>query len=217
MPWGLPKKAWVNTDTYDGTAATRAEDGIAQALDVSSGTLASRPAASTSNYGSFYLATDQNGGTMFRSNGTTWIQYAPGVNQPGGQELSSATVATDFTLTNTVANSPTAVTGLSQTFTAPGGSLRFQLTLPCVMLTANAGIWKFKVWDGAIGSGTMLFMGIAQVNTAATFPLVSVTTHKTLSAASHTLNVSYESDTVGVNGAIWGSAIAPFDLTVVKP
>lgn len=46
---------------------------------VTPGTLASRPAAGTSNINIFYLATDANGGTLYYSNGSTWTQVAAGV------------------------------------------------------------------------------------------------------------------------------------------
>lgn len=53
------------------------------------GTHAARPAAATANSGLLYLETDTNGGTVFRSNGTSWDQMAPGVS--GG----SSTLAGD--------------------------------------------------------------------------------------------------------------------------
>ena len=42
------------------------------------GTFASRPAASSSNSGLYYLATDNNGGTLYQSTGTTWVQVSAG-------------------------------------------------------------------------------------------------------------------------------------------
>lgn len=55
------------------------------------GTLASRPAASAANNGFTYLATDVNGGTLYRSNGSSWVQMAAGVTHqathlPGGTD-----------------------------------------------------------------------------------------------------------------------------------
>lgn len=37
------------------------------------GALADRPAASADNTGRFYLATDENGGTLFASTGESWV------------------------------------------------------------------------------------------------------------------------------------------------
>ncbi len=48
------------------------------------GTTANRPAASASNTGFYYLETDTNGGTLFQSTGSAWVQLAPGVSAAGG-------------------------------------------------------------------------------------------------------------------------------------
>lgn len=42
------------------------------------GTFASRPTASSTNSGLYYLATDNNGGTLYQSTGSTWVQVAAG-------------------------------------------------------------------------------------------------------------------------------------------
>lgn len=44
------------------------------------GTLAARPAAASSNKGYTFCATDQNGGTPYRSDGSTWTQTGAGVS-----------------------------------------------------------------------------------------------------------------------------------------
>lgn len=44
-------------------------------------TLANRPAASADNAGSLYFATDVNGGTLYRSNGSSWVATGPGVDE----------------------------------------------------------------------------------------------------------------------------------------
>jgi hypothetical protein len=41
-------------------------------------TFASRPAASSGNSGMYYLATDNNGGTLYQSTGSTWVQVGAG-------------------------------------------------------------------------------------------------------------------------------------------
>jgi len=43
------------------------------------GTFASRPAAGSTNSGLYYLATDNNGGTLWQSTGSTWVQVSAGV------------------------------------------------------------------------------------------------------------------------------------------
>lgn len=42
------------------------------------GTFASRPTAAAGNSGLYYLATDNNGGTLYQSSGSAWIQVAAG-------------------------------------------------------------------------------------------------------------------------------------------
>lgn len=43
------------------------------------GTFASRPTASSTNSGLYYLATDNNGGTLWQSTGSAWVQVSAGV------------------------------------------------------------------------------------------------------------------------------------------
>ncbi len=43
------------------------------------GVLADRPAAASTNNGFLYVATDVNGGTLYRSNASAWVQIAHGV------------------------------------------------------------------------------------------------------------------------------------------
>lgn len=47
------------------------------------GTHAARPAAAAGNAGFYYLETDTNGGTLFQSTGSAWVQLAPGVSAGG--------------------------------------------------------------------------------------------------------------------------------------
>lgn len=43
-------------------------------------TLANRPAAAPANTDQLYLATDVDGGTLYQSNGSSWVQVAAGVS-----------------------------------------------------------------------------------------------------------------------------------------
>lgn len=63
------------------------------------GTLAARPAAAAGNAGYLYLATDDDGGTLWRSNGVAWVQAAQGVTE---QVIGDPTVGGD--LTGTLSN-----------------------------------------------------------------------------------------------------------------
>jgi hypothetical protein len=71
----LPKHA----DTHDpGGGDVLNYQAIAELMHMA-GTLGARPAATPSNKGFLYFATDAAGGTMYRSNGTTWQQQTAGV------------------------------------------------------------------------------------------------------------------------------------------
>lgn len=70
---------------------------------VTFGALGAIPAPATSNQNSFYFATDANGGTLYYSNGVTWTQVAPGLNQqmtPLDDSVTAAKIA-DQTITPT--------------------------------------------------------------------------------------------------------------------
>jgi hypothetical protein len=60
------------------------------------GLAASRPAAAASNQSFYYLATDTNGGTLYQSTGSAWVQLAPGVSAASGAmtKISATTLAT---------------------------------------------------------------------------------------------------------------------------
>lgn len=63
--------AW--TKAALGASETPSMTGIAAAI-LLSGLYASRPAAVAGNAGFYYYATDENGGTLYRSNGSSWNQ-----------------------------------------------------------------------------------------------------------------------------------------------
>lgn len=56
---------------------------------VMAGTLAARPGASIDNVGHLYLATDDDGGTLYRSNGSVWVQVAKGVSEAAASILTT--------------------------------------------------------------------------------------------------------------------------------
>lgn len=62
-----------------------------------SGTDASKPAAASTNSGFLYFSTDLNGGTLFRSNGTSWVRVSPGlaVTDSAVTLTDGATITTD--------------------------------------------------------------------------------------------------------------------------
>jgi len=102
----------------------------------SEGTLATRPAATAVPIGFYYFANDDNGGTMYRSNGTAWVKWAPGVLEGAGVELGYAEITSNFT-TGTAANTVYPVTGLSVTVTTGSKPVMVEAFLPAI--TALAG------------------------------------------------------------------------------
>lgn len=76
------------SDTTMAATGTQKEVSVDNLLAASSGTyitssaglLSARPAASADNSRDLYFATDVDGGTLYRSNGSSWVQVAPGVN-----------------------------------------------------------------------------------------------------------------------------------------
>lgn len=77
------------------------------------GVLASRPAANSVSAKTVYFATDDNGGSLYRSDGTSWVQMSPGVTAtPGSADLAKVGIQANFD-TTTVFTSTTDVTGLT--------------------------------------------------------------------------------------------------------
>lgn len=94
--------------------ASRHVPGATDALDYSlvhlRGTLAARPAAATANANLLYFATDDNGGTHYRSTGSAWEKLARGAteaptthktsHEPGGADALSALTDASFAAAN---------------------------------------------------------------------------------------------------------------------
>jgi hypothetical protein len=123
------------------------------------GTLASRPAASASNLGLTYLATDDRGGTVYRSNGTTWVQMAASVmhklqHAPGQSD------AIDYTVVHmwgTLAARPAAAAvnaGLFYLATdAGGGTLYLSTGTAWIQAAASVSV-------AVPGAGIPLYLGM---------------------------------------------------------
>jgi hypothetical protein len=76
------------------------------------GTFASRPTAASGNSGLYYLATDNNGGTLYQSTGSAWVQVGAGAthgvtHSSGGPD--ALTGSLDANARVAVANNGTAV------------------------------------------------------------------------------------------------------------
>ncbi len=60
------------------------------------GTLAARPAAADGNSGYYYFATDDKGGTWYRSTGSAWAKVVPPVGPVATVSATSPTLAVDI-------------------------------------------------------------------------------------------------------------------------
>jgi microcystin-dependent protein len=92
-PFGLVILNTTNTryEWNRGTDAAPVWAGIGSGAVI--GTLGSRPAATPANAESIYFATDDNGGTWYYSDGTTWIRTSNGLNAISKGTLSVRPVA----------------------------------------------------------------------------------------------------------------------------
>lgn len=99
------------------------------------GTLAARPAAGAGNAGWVYFATDDAGGTVYRSNGAAWVKVAASVLQSGGAMLGSAKTTTTSQTTTTVYPSFTDLTGSA--ITIVHGVRPILLTFTAMQLRSN--------------------------------------------------------------------------------
>ncbi|MGB4759397.1 MAG: hypothetical protein WBP26_05075, partial [Candidatus Saccharimonadales bacterium] len=182
------------------------------------GTFAAMPIAAASNNGLLYLATDANGGTLYRSNGSVWAQAAPGVALPGGYELAYAEVALDVPFAGNGTTNVVGIAGASVTFTAPGTALYIHASGQGARSSAGGttGNFVMKIWDGAVGSGTLLGAMVQACNDAYVFPKFELEVHRTLGAGSHTINVSMESSNAALTGTMYGAIFAPFSVSVRK-
>jgi len=92
-PYGLVIHNTTN-NRYEwniGTDASPVWQGIGG--NVASGTLGARPAASSANANTLYFATDDNGGTWYLSNGTSWVRATKGLNETSRGVLGSRPAA----------------------------------------------------------------------------------------------------------------------------
>lgn len=90
------------------------------------GTFAARPAASAVAVGFIYFATDDNGGTPYRSNGSAWTKMAAGALETGGRELAyNEKTDGNWVTTNTAATDIGAGTSITFVAGARAVALRF--------------------------------------------------------------------------------------------
>lgn len=86
---------------------------------------------------------------------------------------------------STSSTSPVQVTGLTLTVTIPSGGRRIRMTAYCTGLGSASGISVLTVWNGTVGSGTI----VAQGNQAASNTITLATGTSTALSGSITFNV----------------------------
>lgn len=111
-------------------------------------TFASRPAPSSANSGMYYLATDNNGGTLYQSTGSAWVQVAAGAthgatHSTGGPDALSGNL--DAIARTALAKSGTTVGSRRKINVIPGTNID-------VTAVDDAGNEKVDVTLGITGS-----------------------------------------------------------------
>ena len=124
--------------------------------------------------------------------------------------LGYAQTTTTFTTTNT---SATAVTGLTVTVTIPAGGRRVRVTAYTGGLTNQTGgqYAGFTIWDGTVGSGTLLTQGNSGP-TANNNQATTISTIITPAAGSKTYNVGIQ--TTGGQGGVTAASNNPAYILV---
>lgn len=161
------------TGTPDGTQFLR-DDGTLAApaggtSSIDQGTLAARPTAAAAGDGALYWATDDNGGTLYLSNGSTWSQAAPGVSQgssgriwlPVGEARANPNVDINVITAYAVGGKFDAVSieGLVWSTFLPTDWSTFDITIYWANFASGAGnvVWRVQhIFAGAgehIGTG----------------------------------------------------------------
>lgn len=110
------------------TAATDAEVAAGyQPLDLE-GLLAARPGAASVPAKTIYWATDDNGGTLYRSNGATWAKMAPGATESVGQLIGQWRNTAQFATALTTPQDVPGWTGMG--VTGWGGDVKMIFSCP---------------------------------------------------------------------------------------
>ncbi len=90
------------SDTRTPTDGSVTNAKLAANATVLTGTLAGRPAANTVVAGTLYFATDVRGGTLYRSDGSTWSIATPGVTEIAGTDFAPTGLTGAIALTRYV-------------------------------------------------------------------------------------------------------------------
>jgi hypothetical protein len=164
------------------------------------GTLAARPAASAVSSGYLYFASDDNGGTLYRSDASTWTKVAASVTQPGGAELGYAEITSSFAQAAVANNTILDVPGLSTTVTV-GSRPILVMAFISQLYSSSVGQMNLRIYEGT----TMLTAAVAEVSTASRGDGVAAMVRLAPSAGSHTYKASI----------LKSAGTTPSDLTAI--
>jgi hypothetical protein len=106
-------------------------DQIASLLNdsASTGLLSARPAAASVTDGYLYFASDDDGGTLYVSDGSAWTPVAPSINTTNAGVVLAAAEPSSIAAINTVAATPVRIPEMTTgSFTMPAGRVRFYLS-----------------------------------------------------------------------------------------
>lgn len=135
------------------------------------GTAAQRPQANYQNTGWFYLATDTNGGTSYRSNGETWVQTGAGVSGGGG----SHTLLDGSTHTDTIAQTPSQGSLIYGTGAAKWDELTIGAESATLIVSGGSPLWgTAQVAGGGTGLTSATAYAVLVGGTTSTAPFQSV-------------------------------------------
>jgi hypothetical protein len=122
------------TSGLAGTNVQAALDEVVGLL-MQQGTLAARPTPAAAGDRALYYATDDSGGTLYRSNGSSWQQVGAPVNQASGAELARATLSSNYS--NQGQGSETLIPGFSLAITI--GSRPIAINMMGLLEVAGTG------------------------------------------------------------------------------
>lgn len=136
---------------------------------ISSGTLAARPAAGSNNHGYLYIATDEDGGTLYRSDGSTWVKSAAGVSAGGASstlttkgDLLTRDGAAEARLpvgANGLVLTPDSAQVLGMLWGQVGTAGLADLAVTLAKLAADS-VDASKIVDGSVGTAELADLGV---------------------------------------------------------
>jgi hypothetical protein len=130
------------------------------------GTLAARPPASASNNGFLYFATDLDGGTLYRSNGSSWAKTAAGVTEasiPDGS-ITTAKLADDAVTAPKIAAD---AVGSSEIVADAVGSTEIATDAVGAAEIATNGVGSAEIGDDAVTTVEILDATVTSADIAA--------------------------------------------------